>query len=210
MATYMHCSSISQAHLILDYMNSFLMDRFFSVKVNGYHTGWTKTNYGVPQGSPISAILFLCYIDGITALEMATNIKVQYYADDTVLTSQYDANNTHNKAAHDFQLAISYVEWYCRLHHLQINPTKTVYMIFSNKVDRNKYALPLVICDAKLDPTKHDQTRYLGVILRYDLRWNAHIQHTLSRCWNVYHSITKSIKFMWRTNAANIPMILEA
>eukprot|EP01083_Nonionella_stella_P246587 855921_1 len=141
---------------------------------------------------------------------MATNIKVQYYADDTVLTSQYDANNTHNKAAHDFQLAISYVEWYCRLHHLQINPTKTVYMIFSNKVDRNKYALPLVICDAKLDPTKHDQTRYLGVILRYDLRWNAHIQHTLSRCWNVYHSITKSIKFMWRTNTANIQMILEA
>ena len=48
--------------LLLRWISSFLRDRAVKVRILGYTSREIASNYGVPQGSPISPLLFLLYL----------------------------------------------------------------------------------------------------------------------------------------------------
>ena len=70
---------------LLQWFNSYLSDRKQRVVIAGQKSEWETVEAGVPQGSVLGPLLFLLYINDITA-EVDCNIKI--YADDiTIFTS---------------------------------------------------------------------------------------------------------------------------
>ena len=66
-----------------DWFRSYHSDRQQYVSINGYDSGLTKINCGVPQGSVLDSLLFLLYINDLN--EAIKFCKVHHFADDTNL-----------------------------------------------------------------------------------------------------------------------------
>ena len=64
-------------------MNSFLTDRKVQLVIDGYTCPARDIEIGVPQGSPISPILFIIYISGFfDAIEAKIPVTSLSFADD--------------------------------------------------------------------------------------------------------------------------------
>ena len=67
-----------------DWFRSYLSDRQQYVSTNGFDSGLTKLNCGVPQGSVLGPLLFLLYINDLN--QAIKFCKVHHFADDTNLS----------------------------------------------------------------------------------------------------------------------------
>ena len=66
-----------------DWCKSYLSDRNQYVSINGFDSGLTTINCGVPQGSVLGPLLFLLYINDLN--QAIKFCKVHHFADDTNL-----------------------------------------------------------------------------------------------------------------------------
>ena len=69
----------------LDWLESYLTDRYQSVHIKDNSSEYTKLNFGVPQGSVLGPLLLSYYTKPIRAITAKYNLKIHLYADDTQL-----------------------------------------------------------------------------------------------------------------------------
>ena len=74
----------------INWFKSYLSDRYQTVIINGVSSDICKVTCGVPQGSILGPLLFLCYMNG---MPNSVNISLFQYADDSaLLASSTDIN----------------------------------------------------------------------------------------------------------------------
>ena len=66
-----------------DWFKSYLSNRNQYVSINGYKSGLSAINCGVPQGSVLGPLLFLLYINDLN--QAIKSCKAHHFADDTNL-----------------------------------------------------------------------------------------------------------------------------
>ena len=87
-------------HTLINWIGSFLSDRSIAVRVDGFLSNLHSINAGVPQGSVISTVLFILFINDLLT---STSSSIHSFADDTFLSSSFSFNpNDH--ASTDIQL----------------------------------------------------------------------------------------------------------
>ena len=109
------------------WIRGFLSDRSASVRLNGIAGNTMKLSQGVPQGSVISPLLFLFYINGIRSIA-PTGVKVSMYADDIAVWAQ-DPNKVIAQEA--VQDTVNLFGRWSQDHRLMLNPTKCEAAFFS-------------------------------------------------------------------------------
>ena len=67
---------------IIRLMSSFISDRTITVKINDEMSDKVKLNAGTPQGSVLSPLLFLMYVNDIPVDPMNNQVKISQFADD--------------------------------------------------------------------------------------------------------------------------------
>ena len=67
---------------IIRLMSSFISDRTITVKINDEMSDKVKLNAGTPQGSVLSPLLFLIYVNDIPVDPMDNQVKISQFADD--------------------------------------------------------------------------------------------------------------------------------
>ena len=72
-------------HNLLRWINSFLNERSISIKIKNIKSNIFTPKYGVPQGSPLSPIVFIIYVNDIPQPENEQTTTLLQFADDIVL-----------------------------------------------------------------------------------------------------------------------------
>ena len=157
----------------VEWVQNNLSNRCQSTYANEHTSALKDIKQGVTQGSILGLLLYIIY-----ANDIATTIrksKVAFYADDTVL---YVANKDINKAVTTIQKDLTRLSKWCEMNSIRINPTKTKYIVFSNKkLDVQHKVLEV---DGK-QIEKVATFNYLGIVLDQYLTFNNHSQRIISR-----------------------------
>ena len=74
---------------LIKWIASFLSDRSIAIRVDGFLTEPHSINSGVPQGSVISPVLFILFINDLYS---STSSSIYSFADDTYLSSSFPSN----------------------------------------------------------------------------------------------------------------------
>ena len=70
------------------------------VQIEGEHSNYATVESGVPQGTVLGPILFLCHIND---LPDAVNSSVRLFADDCLLYREIKSQKDHNKLQEDLK-----------------------------------------------------------------------------------------------------------
>ena len=169
----------------LKFLNSFLSNRTFQVRVDGILSTSRSINMGVPQGSVISPTLFSLMLFDMKQLNV-NGATVVAYADDIAMWKYINCNFTKNKSKRnkimlEFQESVNNIIEYMKENGFLLSAEKTVFVIFTKKlIDfTGKHAITIKVNDVSIYPSK--QVKFLGVIFHYKLFWNKHINYLIEK-----------------------------
>ena len=122
-------SSFSLPPHLLNWIHSYLLNRSQSVVVCGSTSSSLLVSSGVPQGSILGPLLFLVYINGVTDIPLSVSSHLSLYADDIFLFRPISSQSDMCLLQTDLDSISSWLS----SHLLQLNSSKSKYIIFSRK-----------------------------------------------------------------------------
>ena len=174
---------------IIRWITSYLQDRTSQIKLAEGISNIFNIHTGVPQGSPLSPILYLFYNADLLEIGRSQDLVTGYIDDTALLVTA----NTVELATAKLQLLHERCDLWARRHASVFAHQKYELLHFVHQGDRRKIKdkqrpLDLGFKDGKeriIQPT--NKARYLGVILDDKLSGTPHIAH-------IKESVTKSIQ----------------
>lgn len=161
-------TSMGISKQLADWTTSFLKDRSQVVTIQGTNSTSCPVTSGVPQGSVIGPALFLLYINDLPA---AVKSRVRLFADDTVIYATTDKSD-------QLQADLGGLEEWERSWNMEFHPAKCEFIRFSRK--KTKTHTPTYLLHQEAIPQVHT-TKYLGVKIQSDLKWNSHIEYITTK-----------------------------
>lgn len=138
-----------------------------NVKVN-VPSSLQNLNYGVPQGSILGPLLFICYVKGLP--NVLEDAKVCLYADDINLLI---SGNTHQKVEEIAYAELSGINTFLSNLNLLVNTNKTKYISFTTHQNINQVQPNIFLGENSLDEVQN--SKFLGLTLDKHFKWNLHI-----------------------------------
>lgn len=178
----------------LQLLQSYLENRYQYVKIEEMSSNKLVIRYGVPQGSIMGPLLFLIYINDLVNIPGSPNVVM--YADDTNVF--FTGTNKQQLEEMTNRYLVNLSEW-LTTNKLQLNESKTKYVIFRPINKRDNDALKIEFKNTTLEQVK--EQKFLGVWFHEELTWNAHVSHIKTQ-------LSRAIGCMYRI-ANLIPLWLK-
>ena len=157
---------------------SFLTNRVLRVNENGSVSNLVKLEAGTPQGSCLSPILYIIFVNDLAQHFDQSHVSAGQYADDIGL---YSTNRDLKTAEKHVQKALHCVMEWCRKWQVLINTSKSQVVVFTKCVTHRRIAVNLKMFGQIL-PTSNEAT-YLGVIFDSRLTWEHQISKMCERSY---------------------------
>ena len=163
---------------------------------------------GCPQGSALSAFLWLTLIEDVFHLNLSDGLFNLAYADDLVLTFT-DADP--EKAVSQVQEASDRISSWCDEVKLSLNASKSVLVVF----DYHKRSSPISGQSFKVSINgipivSTDKTIYLGLHLDKKLRWDDHIDAKCQAASRAIFAARRCLALTWGLNRKRLATIYRA
>ena len=143
----------------------YLSNRKQYVSINGYDSNLADVKFGVPQGSVLSPLLFLIYINDLNqALKFC---KVHHFADDTNLLYFSKSVYTLNKYV---KFDLKNLTYWLNADKISLNGRKTELAIFKHQT--KKVDSPIKI---ELNRKRFHLSKYLGIKIDENSNWKQRI-----------------------------------
>ena len=164
------------------WINNFLRHRVQRVVVGGEHSTWTDVVSGVPQGTVLGPLLFLCYIN-----DLPNNLQssVRLFADDCVIYRDIQNEFDSNVLQEDLDTLRKWeTNW-----QLCFNPSKCFVMRLTHSRSPKHFNYKLGSSILK----ETDGHHYLGVYITNNFTWNKHIHQITSKANQTLGFITRNL-----------------
>lgn len=159
-------------------LSSYLCDRTQFVDLRGHQSQCLPVTLGVPQGSCIGPLAFLCYIND---LERSVSAKAILYADDTTL--QY-VGPSLQAVQEVMQRDLHSLGDWCHANHLTVNDKKTQLIVFSS--GRHRPPEPVVHLN-NCSVSVVDRVKLLGAVIDSGLVADVHVEELVKRLSSVVY-----------------------
>ena len=158
---------------ITNWVQDFLTDRTQQVVIKKSKSSSLPVLSGVPQGSVLGPTLFLIYIND---LPLSVSSNVSLYADDTLMYSIVSNAEEERK----FQSDIDSLHEWSNKWKMPFNVSKCEVITFNN------HNRPQPCYNLGGIPLKSvQQTKYLGVVIQSDLKFNGHISAKVASAYKI-------------------------
>ena len=171
---------------LIRWVQSFLTDRHVQLNIDNTQCPVHSVNSGVPQGSPVSPILFLIYLSGVfDVIERSVpGVRPISFADDMgLLAPGRSVEDVCRKLQEAARIAI---EW-GQSNLVQFEAEKTEAVLFTRKRGRDlrdqTERAQIVVGNHRVS-FNHEATRWLGIWLDAGLTLKAHYQTCLRKARN--------------------------
>ena len=164
---YSLCNKLSYYGIrgkILSWIRNFLTNRHQRVVLDGFTSESHPVNSGVPQGTILAPLLFLCYVNDLPS---SIQCKIGLYADDTILYSTIHTLSDCITLQKDLD---SLTQWATKWK-MSFNPDKSEHMKITHKHN------PVLFNYTLKNQTIKEVTsaKYLGITITNKLTWSTHI-----------------------------------
>lgn len=156
-----------------NWFQNFLGDIYQRTTINGHTSSNLPNDIGLPQGSILSAILFIIYINDMP--DLLKNVFVNLFADDTLL---YGVGKNKQEMANQLNKDLAVLNDWLATNKLKLNIEKTClkWMLINNKSKESYELVKVRILDAELE--RVNLFKYLGFIIDNKMNMKEHISHT--------------------------------
>ena len=117
--------------LLLRLISSFLRDRTVKVRILGHTSREIAINYGVPQGSPISPLLFLLHLSNLPKL--LPNTRRSLFDDDFMIYTESSITRSHLIQSSNLQTSMDALTLFNSDHRIILSCTKSVRVLFERR-----------------------------------------------------------------------------
>lgn len=168
---------------VLEWFQSYLDDRKQKVRIGETESENLKLKNGTPQGSALSPILFIIYMNELGKIELKG--KLISYADDTVLI---EIGETWEEVKQNTEEDLRKIINWLNNHKMILNLKKTNFIQFGLKNKKTEEDIRILIHHKKCTTNNHKgetecremlkvkHSKYLGVIIDKNLNWKEHIK----------------------------------
>lgn len=190
---------------ITEFVKSFLTDRTTEIKLGNYTSEQIQTNTGIPQGSPLSPILFLIFASTLLPLLRTPNSASVGFVDDTNILTWSDTTEENCRTLENIHKTCE--EWAAK-NGVKFAPEKYQLMHFSRTTKRHNLQASLQIQGHNTSPST--SIRILGIHLDPKLHWGAHIKKTEQKAETQMRSITSLTHSTWGATFHKARMLYSA
>jgi ribonuclease HI len=191
-------------HKLVRWIESFLGDRSTTLKLQEYTAPLTPIQTGIPQGSPLSPILYLFYNADLIEACNTENTEGVGYIDDVGILA---VGPTTQRNCKTLKLVHREAEKWARQHGSQFAPAKYELVHFTRTPGMDtSHALRLPQATVQASPS----CRYLGVQMDSRLYWDYHrekLEGKASKCLSALSALAGST---WGAGLINLRQVYRA
>ena len=154
--------------VLIRWICSYLMGRAQRVVIDGESSEPIHVLSGVPQGSVLGPLLFLIYIDDVTACNLTVALSSLSMQMICCCISLLQFNGDYV----DLQSDIDSLNNWVSSNHLDFNTSKCKFMLITRK-KKPSHPPPLRLQSSSLEQV--ESIKYLGLLFSSDLSWAQHI-----------------------------------
>ncbi len=173
----------------LQWFKSYLQGREQCVLFKGQLSDTKPVTHGVPQGSILGPLLFICFMND---LPFHVDSPMDMYADDSTI---HATGETIQEVEHKLNVDLKHVQEWCQINRMAVNAEKTKVMLITTYQKETRLQSSNI--NVNFNETSLENVaseKLLGVVIDKHLTWKSHIDKTaktLSRNLALFRRIKK-------------------
>ena len=184
------------------FIDNFLSNREFCVRIGASHSGPFELEEGLPQGSVLSVTCFAVAINDIVS-QISKGVQCTLYVDDfTIFVSA--RNEAHSNRA--IQLSINRIKDWTKTKGLKLSVEKTIAVKFE---PRRRGSDPVLTLNNNAIQVR-EATKYLGLIIDKRLSFKQHIEHLRVECTPAINLLKHLSHLSWGADRRTLKVLFSA